>query len=282
MNRKIWILVMASGLVAPLLAESGMESWGVLFNQAVAAQRRGDPWKARQLLRSALRIGTPIESVLTHYALGGTEELMKRYSDAETNYSLALNILKNQQDLPEDVRRLWTARLNNGIGVVEVHRRNLDKAEAAFKVAWTAIEPDPVEAVALDRASTLQNLANVMFRRGRREGALATLFDAVKLYDLHGAQAQMPRSYALANASIIASKLNRNGEADRLSQEALETFTKSAGDLHPRRAAFLRIRASVLQKIDRKKEARALLLVAAELPRDAAVDAFLDISAPGR
>lgn len=279
-----WIaaLMMAAGLAGQLSAQTSSASWEALFRQAEAVHRSGDVWKARQFLLSALRVSTPVQSVMTRYALGGTEELMKRYTDAERNYHLGLDALQREEGLPDDLRRLWTARLNNGIGVIEVQRRNLDKAEAAFRIAWTAIEPDPDETVALDRASTLQNLGNVMFRRGRGEEALATLYDAVKLYDMHGAQAQLPRSFALANAAIVASKLDRKEEADRLSQEALDAFTKNAGERHPRRAAFLRIRANILKGIDRKKEARQMLRDADGLTQDASADAFLDISAYGR
>lgn len=259
-----------------VVAGPAPSTWEELFQSAQLAQRAGDPWRARQVLLSALRIAGPFENVVTHYALGGADELLGRHSDARKQYEQGLAILL-ETEVPADLLHTWQARFHNGLGVLRLHAKDLNGAERHFRAALAESRQGDWQS-GVDSANALNNLGTVLFRRGRHEEALTTLQKAVQLYDAQYFSTLLPRSYALANIALIASSLGRLSDADLASQTALDQVTSALGAQHPRRGGFLQIRAEVLRRLDRKQEARQLAREARDLPRDPAIGAFLDLS----
>ena len=172
---------------------------------------------------------------------------------------------------------MWEARFHNARGVIRLHLRDLNTAEDHFRAALreSLLAGDLAR---IDQAGAHSNLSDLLYRRGFHREALGGFNEAIGLYRAAQPLAALPLCYALANAALAAARLKDLPRADQLSREALETFTDTLGTLNPRRAGFLRIRAEILKRTDRPKEARALRQQAESLPRDPAVGAFLDVA----
>ena len=262
-------------LTPALLASEAPESWQQLFDQASLAQRNGRPSQARNILKRALGVATPAEAIFTRYALGGTEEVLARYSDAEKNYIAGLELLR-AHNVPEDQRNMWEARFHNARGVIQLHMRGHATAAIHFRAALEQSR-QAGEIARIDHASALSNLADVLYRQGFHEEAFRGFAQSINLYKSAQPLATLPLCYAMANAALVALRLGDIARADQLSREALEQFTASLGELNPRRGGFLRIRAEILARTHRHREAKALRKQAEDLPSDPAMGAFLDV-----
>lgn len=173
------------------------------------------------------------------------------------------------------------ARILTSLGGVELLRGRYRQAEERFDMAisiWRSIPQGEKDG---NFAANLNNIGMLCFKQGRYADAARRFREVVTLFQDSSPADDKRLASARGNLAAALSHLGLHDEADRLSSQALADFSGKL-DQEPQLAAeLLSIRAVVLRKAKRGREAKDVETRAQEFLRKAGAHHRVDVSAFG-
>jgi tetratricopeptide (TPR) repeat protein len=176
---------------------------------------------------------------------------------------------------------LHHTRLLTSLGGIELSLKRYREAEEHLGQALHIWKHAPGGRNGPDLAILLNNLAMLNYAQRRYAAAAERLRQVVALCEESAPAGDRRLAQARSNLAGVLSLLGNHDEADRLSRKALSGFSGSLEQEPLTAAELLSIRASVLRKSGRRREAKAVEAQAREFLRRTGLHQRVDVSLLG-
>ncbi|NHE58972.1 CHAT domain-containing tetratricopeptide repeat protein [Cyclobacterium plantarum] len=268
MLKKILILIFTWGAVFSTLAQSPDNDWESLIQKVVELNQKGQNEEAISYAKKAIIAARKEFSEEHPYFAVSLVNLamlykgMRRYTEAESLYAQATEILKAQlgEDHPD-----YAFSLHNLAGLYESMGRYTE-AEVHYKQS-TKINKAQFGEKHPAYAGSLLGLAGLFQSMGRYAKAEPLYNQALEIYKTQLGEEHLYYATPLDNLASLYQRMGRYDDAEQLYTQAMKILKTQLGEEHPIYAGSLRNLASLYQRMSRYAESEQLYMQAMGIQR---------------
>jgi tetratricopeptide (TPR) repeat protein len=224
--------------------------------------------------RTSEGLGPLAQSMVLEW-LGASYFELRRLTEARR---VLLRCLELRANLPSRQNGPHDARLLTSLGGVELSLRRYRDAEEHLGEALRIWQNAPRGRKGTDFAILLNNLAILNYTQRRYPAAAERLRQVVALCENSAPAGDRRLAQARSNLAGVLSRLGHHEDADRFSSEALSGFSGNLEQEPLTAAELLSVRASVLRKAGRGREAKSVEALARDFLRRTGLHQRVDVS----